>query len=122
VEYYGAPSTILVHGSPHYLGTDNLVKLLRAMRLDLRRLGGEIIFGTKMTQLVVGETSRVTKGVQFIQTQNAMERHVNHNNHDTIEPLLMVDDNPNNKNNGPVKTLLGDAVVLATGHSARDVY
>jgi uncharacterized FAD-dependent dehydrogenase len=46
---YGAPETILVEGAPH-LGTDNLVRLLRNMRADLRRLGGRV-HGTKMTGL-----------------------------------------------------------------------
>jgi len=106
---YGAPEDILVHGSPH-LGTDNLVRLLRAMRLDLRQLGGEVIFGAKMTELVIEEG--VTKGVKIVKTP-AIERNV-----DLVE-------------NGAASlsigfegetTIFGDAVVLATGHSARDVY
>lgn len=36
----------LVIRSPH-LGTDNLVRLLRNMRADLRSMGGEIHFGAR---------------------------------------------------------------------------
>ena len=43
---YGAPKRILVEGAPH-LGTDNLIKLLRNMRKDLRSMGGEIHFGAR---------------------------------------------------------------------------
>ena len=102
---YGAPENILVHGAPH-LGTDNLVKLLRAMRLDLRRLGGEIVFGAKMTDLIIEDGT--TKGV-VVSRSPAMERNVG----DLSSEMSDLD--------GP-STILGDAVVLATGHSARDVY
>jgi uncharacterized FAD-dependent dehydrogenase len=102
---YGAPSKILVHGSPH-LGTDNLVRLLRAMRLDLRRLGGEIIFGAKMTELITEDG--VTKGVKLIK-KPAVERNVGDGEGDLYDF------------EGEI-TMTGDAVILATGHSARDVY
>lgn len=85
---YGAPSNILWEGAPH-LGTDNLVKLLRKMREHLKELGGEIHFGTRMSNLVLEDG--VVKGVQ-------------------------VEDEKGSRN------ILADATVLATGHSARDVY
>jgi uncharacterized FAD-dependent dehydrogenase len=102
---YGAPETILVDGAPH-LGTDNLVRLLRNMRSDLRRLGGEIRFGTKMTGLVVEDG--VAAGVDVQVTRAAVER--NMGEAPPIEKLLDSD------------RILADSVVLATGHSARDVY
>lgn len=101
---YGAPETILVEGSPH-LGTDNLVRLLRNMRADLRRLGGEVRFGTKMTGLVIQDG--VTVGVNVV-TRPAVERNMG-----DVQPLDDLQESDR---------ILGDAVVLATGHSARDVY
>lgn len=103
---YGAPENILVHGSPH-LGTDNLVKLLRAMRLDLRSHGGEILFGAKMDELIIEHG--VVKGVRITRSP-ALERNVGHINSVKIDSSL-----------GP-SVIMGDTVVLATGHSARDVY
>ncbi|KAL3936284.1 MAG: hypothetical protein SGBAC_008366 [Bacillariaceae sp.] len=85
---YGAPSNILWEGSPH-LGTDNLVKLLRKMRGHLKELGGEIHFGTRMSDLVLEDGA--VKGVQVEDDEGS-------------------------------RTILADATVLATGHSARDVY
>ncbi|CAB9518007.1 FAD binding domain [Seminavis robusta] len=120
---YGAPETILVHGSPH-LGTDNLVKLLRAMRLDLRRMGGEIVFGAKMTELIVDHQEEgVTKGVKCTKSGEAMERHVNQDSSSSSSsssfyPEWLQNDSGEDK----TTTIMGDAVVLATGHSARDVY
>ncbi len=102
---YGAPEKILVDGSPH-LGTDNLVRLLRNMRYDLRKLGGEIQFGAKMTKIhTCGDTSSVT-GVD-------VEYSPSH------ERGLELDVT---REAGTIETIDADAIVLATGHSARDVY
>jgi uncharacterized FAD-dependent dehydrogenase len=76
-------------GAPH-LGTDNLVKLLRNMRHRLQDLGGEIHFGTKMTDI------KMEGGKVF---------------------GVMAEDGEGRSN-----CFEGDAFVLATGHSARDVY
>jgi uncharacterized FAD-dependent dehydrogenase len=51
---FGAPARILEDGAPH-LGTDNLVKLLRNMREEIRERGGEIRFGARVVDLEVGE-------------------------------------------------------------------
>lgn len=100
---FGAPEKILVDGSPH-LGTDNLVRLLRNMRTELRRLGGEVYFGAKMTK-VNTDGDKVT-GVD-VEYSESLERGVTQS-----VPKMA----------GTTESLHGDAVVLATGHSARDVY
>jgi uncharacterized FAD-dependent dehydrogenase len=91
---YGAPQKILVEGSPH-LGTDNLVRLLRNLRMDLKAMGGDIRFGTQMTKLDM-EQGRV-QGVHAVTSSRGQE--------EVTEDVIS-----------------GDATVLATGHSARDVY
>lgn len=101
---YGAPEAILVDGAPH-LGTDNLVRLLRNMRQDLRDLGGDIRFGAKMTDLVMEDG--IVKGVK-VEFSEATERSTK-----GVETTPV---------SSETETILGDAVVLATGHSARDVY
>jgi len=102
---YGAPEKILVDGSPH-LGTDNLVRLLRNMRFDLRKLGGEVHFGAKMTNIHFDNVSGAVAGVD-VEYSPSYER--------GGDPGWMKED-------GSTETIYGDAVVLATGHSARDVY
>jgi uncharacterized FAD-dependent dehydrogenase/SAM-dependent methyltransferase len=101
---YGAPPWILLDGSPH-LGTDNLVRLLRNMRLDLRRMGGQVHFGTRVTGFLM-EGGKI-QGVQY-EHQKAMERNLE-------QPSASI----GLEDEGVMR---GDAVVLATGHSARDVY
>ena len=101
---YGAPPWILFDGAPH-LGTDNLVRLLRKMRLDLRRMGGQIHFGTKVNGFIVEDG--MIRGVKY-EHNSAVERNI-----EDQESAEILED-------GGI--LYGDAVVLATGHSARDVY
>jgi len=103
---YGAPERILVEGAPH-LGTDNLVRLLRNMREDLRGLGGEIHFGTKASRYLI-EDGKI-RGVEA--------ECVEVNERSKSKPI-----DSEAREHESSKTFYGDAVVLATGHSARDVY
>nr|CAD1829127.1 unnamed protein product [Ananas comosus var. bracteatus] len=91
--HFGAPPKILVDGKPH-LGTDRLVPLLRNFRQHLKELGVVIKFGTRLDDLIV--ENRQVLGVVVSDTR----------------------DEPGSDN----KKLSYDAVVLAVGHSARDVY
>ena len=102
---FGAPERILVDGSPH-LGTDNLVKLLRNMRKELRALGGQVIFGAKMTKIVEDKDRIIGVDVAYSASHEK-----------GIEPTIA-----EIKEEGSTERIIGDAVVLATGHSARDVY
>ena len=96
---YGAPPRILVEGAPH-LGTDNLVRLLRNMRADIQNLGGEIHFGCRASKFHVKE--RIISSVEAEISDDKIQRNTNRR--------LSFND------------LDAGAVVLATGHSARDVY
>lgn len=88
---YGAPPRILVEGAPH-LGTDNLVRLLRNMREDIKSQGGEIHFGCRASKFDI--------------------------EHGVINSL----EAESSDEQSPRHLFQADAVVLATGHSARDVY
>ena len=108
---HGASTAILADAHPH-IGTDRLPKVIEAMRNTIINSGGEVHFQTKMTRLiirgvrsvecgaripVVGENARVV-GVEAEEYSHSTL----HTPHSTKEYL------------GPV--------ILATGHSARDVY
>jgi uncharacterized FAD-dependent dehydrogenase len=82
---HGATADILVDARPH-IGTNKLPQIITAMRETIMNAGGEVLFDTKVTTIIV----------EFGQIKG-------------------------------VKTLAGDtikagAVILATGHSARDVF
>lgn len=86
---HGASTSILCDAHPH-IGTDKLPAVIENMRNTIIRCGGEVMFQTKMTSLVVqGDT---VVGVNAVCSVTGEERQIK----------------------GPV--------VLATGHSARDVY
>lgn len=93
---HGASATILSDAHPH-IGTDKLPRVIENMRNTILKCGGEVHFQTKMMGLII-EGDRV-KGIETV----------------TV--------NPDNENASPIeRTFLASAVILATGHSARDVY
>lgn len=83
---HGAKEEILIDVHPH-IGTERLPQIIKAMRETIERCGGQVMFSTKMTDLLVDPE---TKTVEGIRTSNGTE--------------------------------LKGPVILATGHSARDVY
>lgn len=94
---HGAPLSILADAHPH-IGTDKLPGVIERMRQTIVGRGGEVHFRTKMTRLLLAPTAdgkqgdMVCRGVEAISLDTSREQEFH----------------------GPV--------VLATGHSARDVY
>ena len=93
---HGASTAILADAHPH-IGTDRLPKVIENMRNTILRCGGEVHFQTKMTRLIIDHSETKVVGVQAQSTVDGQRSMVNE-----IEYF------------GPV--------ILATGHSARDVY
>ncbi|MCR4593204.1 MAG: FAD-binding protein [Bacteroidaceae bacterium] len=95
---HGASPNILVDAHPH-IGTDRLPRVIENMRNTILKCGGEVHFQTKMTGLIIKGNKIV--GVEAI-------------------------DNSRSDNNSQLSTLnsqlIKGPVILATGHSARDVY
>jgi len=81
---YGASPDILVDAHPH-IGTNKLPGIITAMREAITGAGGEVRFGTRVTDLIVRDGR-----VHGVRVGDAEVR--------------------------------ADAVVLATGHSARDIF
>lgn len=55
----GASTDILVEAHPH-IGTDKLPEVIKSMRRQIEKSGGEVIFGCRVEQLVVTDGNRVT--------------------------------------------------------------
>ena len=92
---HGASPAILSDAHPH-IGTDRLPRVIENMRKTILACGGEVHFQTKMTELIIENGS-----VAGIKAEvNSGE-----------ESLPLRED-----------YWKGAAVILATGHSARDVY
>ena len=101
---HGASTNILADAHPH-IGTDKLPRVIENMRNTIIRCGGEVHFQTKMTRLlttgdgclVMGDGAQRTPKVIGVE---AVSQHPTPNSqHQFLGP-----------------------VILATGHSARDVY
>ena len=94
---HGASTAILADAHPH-IGTDRLPKVIEAMRNTILQCGGEVHFQTRMTRLIVDSclAGRVV-GVEAVSSNSQLS---------TVHCQLEF--------RGPV--------ILATGHSARDVY
>ena len=82
---HGADERILYEAHPH-IGTNKLPQIITAMRQTIISCGGEFLFNSKVSQLLIEKDD--CKGVQL--------------------------------SNG--EKIKGKAVILATGHSARDIF
>ena len=90
---HGASTAILADAHPH-IGTDKLPKVIEAMRNTIIGCGGEVHFQTKMTGLVLAGNRVV--GCEAVALSE--------------------------RSGSAVQQTFRGPVILATGHSARDVY
>lgn len=89
---HGASASILADAHPH-IGTDKLPKVIENMRNTILACGGEVHFQTKMTSLILNG-----------------------------DKVLGVVAKSTHESNGATEQTFHGPVILATGHSARDVY
>lgn len=93
---HGADPAILADAHPH-IGTDKLPYIIRNMRMEIERMGGEVHFRTRVDRILAESTPQGlrTTGVEATHTDDEGRR----------------------------QTLsFTGSVILATGHSARDIY
>lgn len=91
---FGADKKILTDAHPH-IGTDKLPKVINNMRQKIIDLGGEFHFDTKVTDFIITNDDG-KKTITGVQTTSCKE--------------------------GQSKSFTANAVLLATGHSATDIY
>ncbi|MBQ8452156.1 MAG: FAD-dependent monooxygenase [Prevotella sp.] len=100
---HGASTAILADAHPH-IGTDRLPQVIENMRNTILHCGGEVHFQTKMTRFIM-ESASVSMPAE-------VQRVIG------IETVSTAIDNLD----GPRERTFFGPVILATGHSARDVY
>ena len=98
---HGASTAILADAHPH-IGTDRLPKVIEAMRNTIINSGGEVHFQTKMSRLILSGERMLGSGATRVV---GVEAEVTSSQSTHTSQLTLM---------GPV--------ILATGHSARDVY
>ena len=103
---HGASTAILADAHPH-IGTDRLPKVIEAMRNTILRCGGEVHFQTKMTRLILRGTRCEVRGTGLGEADEVVGVEAEVTSHLAPRTSYL-------EFHGPV--------ILATGHSARDVY
>ena len=106
---HGAPQQIMYSNLPH-IGTDNLVKIVDSMVAELQRYGATVLFDTLVTDFVV--ENDLCKGVVVQSVQN---NHQESCSNQTYNLDGQTDTQTTQK-------ITADKVILACGHSARDVF
>ncbi len=94
---FGADERIMTDAHPH-IGTDRLPSIIRAIREKIISLGGEFLFKTKCVDFILDEPN--------VKTLDEKKK---------IRGIVVEKD-------GERREIFGDAVILATGHSAIDIY
>ena len=105
---HGASTAILADAHPH-IGTDRLPKVIEAMRNTIINSGGEVHFQTKMSRLILSGERLEVSGERIL--GSGATRVVG------VEAEVTSSQSPHTSQ----LTFMGP-VILATGHSARDVY
>lgn len=105
---HGASTAILADAHPH-IGTDRLPKVIEAMRNTIIRCGGEVHFQTRMSRLILSGERREESGERIVGSG---------------ESRVIGVEAEVTSHHSPLTTHLSfmGPVILATGHSARDVY
>ena len=110
---FGASTSILSDAHPH-IGTDKLPRVIENMRKQILASGGEVHFQTKMTELLIkdgkvqGAVAEVQDSRFKVQGSRVQGSRVQGNKDSSLFTLN--------------SSLFYGPVILATGHSARDVY
>ncbi|MBQ2315167.1 MAG: FAD-dependent monooxygenase [Treponema sp.] len=93
--HFGADPAILTDAHPH-IGTDRLPGIITRIKDHIVALGGEVHFNTRCTQFITERTADGTPRLLGIRTEHTKS--------------------------GEQQDFFADAVLLATGHSAPDIY
>ncbi len=101
---HGANTNILADAHPH-IGTDKLPRVIENMRNTIIKCGGEVHFQTKMVRLILASDGKMASPSASDST--VADKVIG------VEAINLV--------TGAEETYKGP-VILATGHSARDVY
>ena len=95
--HFGADSQILTDAHPH-IGTDKLPSVIQAMTQKIVDCGGQVHFGCRCTELLLEKTEKNPRVVG-------------------VKAVSVAEESATQE-----QVFSGDAVILATGHSATDVY
>ena len=109
---FGADPKILTDAHPH-IGTNKLPQIINQMRAKIIELGGEFHFESRAVDFIIGGTNEGGAPAFGLATDV---------NRATASGPATVRGVVAKTADGSLKEFLADAVILATGHSATDIY
>ena len=117
----GAPKEILYKQKPH-IGTDVLRLVVKNIREEIKRLGGEVRFNTLVEDLRVedGRVSGVICAQDGAETDHESGAQPQEQNCGDLAPKLA--QNSEDSRGIPTRCIPGQTVIFAMGHSARDTF
>lgn len=115
---FGADEKILTDAHPH-IGTDKLPKVINNMRSKIIELGGEVYFNTKVIDFE-GESLPLAPAAAA--SSATLSSGANKNTLTAPQRPVISGVKTINTETGEEKIFTADAVILATGHSASDIY
>lgn len=132
---YGADKSVSYKAKPH-IGTDELRKILKNMRQEIIKFGGEVRFGHKLVDIEY-ETTLDTFGYEselpiyelkieildYDNKSNLISSNISTNKSNNISKNYLNNKLNNNLNNiEKIYYIKTHSLILAIGHSARDTY
>ena len=117
----GAPKEILYKQKPH-IGTDVLRLVVKNIREEIKRLGGEVRFNTLVEDLRVedGRVSGVICAQDGAETDHESGAQPQEQNCGDLAPKLA--QNSEDSRGAPTRCIPCQTVIFAMGHSARDTF
>ena len=110
--HFGADPKILTDAHPH-IGTNKLPQIINQMRAKIMELGGEFHFESRVVDFIIDGTNEGGAPAFGLATDV---------NRATASRPATVRGVVAKTADGSLKEFLADAVILATGHSATDIY
>ncbi len=109
---FGAEPSIMYDQKPH-IGTDQLIGIVTAMRREIERLGGTVLFNTRLADIITDDA-----GIKAVVLEKKCSRENRHKdsqekNSESIK---------GNQHDANMEYLPCRELILATGHSARDTF
>ena len=88
-EAHGAPSDILYLNKPH-IGTDRLRSVIENMRNEILRMGGKVLFATKLTDLIIedGKLIKIELNNKELMPCDTLITAIGHSARDTFSMFL----------------------------------
>jgi len=112
---FGAVPEILVEAHPH-IGTNKLPKIIAAIRECILEHGGEVHFGHRVVDILLEEVGSSPEGSMVGEDFGLFSRIVG------LEVMKIGRGNDVDALNGDIRKVPANRVILATGHSARDIF